>query len=461
MDNKRNTQHIKDLATSIVKTLRDNGYEAYFVGGCVRDMVLAEQSGKGQEVKGQKEILTSHVPSPDIDIATSAKPDDVESLFKRTVPVGKQFGVMLVIMDGEEFEVATFRSDGEYIDGRRPRDVHFSNAKEDVRRRDFTINGLFYDPTTDTIIDYVDGRKDLEKGIIRAIGDPEKRFDEDKLRILRAIRFSSRFGFSIEKRTYQAIAQFVPDIEQVSMERIRDELVKMLIGPRPYQALAMMDEVGLLEVLLPEITAMKGVEQNPKFHPEGDVFVHTMKMMQELKGTSPVLALACLLHDVGKPKTHDPETLKTTFHADVGARITETILRRFKFSTFIIEKVSWCVKNHMNFMHVQKMREGKLKRLMSLDTFGEELALHHIDCKCSHGMQDNYEFLQNKIEEFVAEDLKPKPFINGNDLITLGFKPGPLFKEILDEAWDLQLEHTLTNRDDALVWVKKEYYDKK
>ncbi len=429
---------VLNVATDIVKKLHKAGFEAYLVGGCVRDMIM------------------KRVPI-DYDIATNAKVEDIMKLFKKVVPVGVKFGVVLVIKEGIEFEVATFRSDGEYFDGRHPRTVHFSSAQEDAQRRDFTVNGLFYDPIKKKIIDYVGGRDDIKKKVIRAIGDPQKRFSEDKLRILRAIRFSTKLGFNIDKKTFDAIRNFVPAITEVSYERIRDEFVYMMRGPLPLRALELMDEVGLLEKLLPEVTAMKNVEQNPKFHPEGDVFVHTMLMMKELKNPSLVLAFSALFHDIGKPKTFDPETLKTTYHSDVGARITEKILKRFRFSNDDIEKVSWCVRNHMNFMHVKKMRIGKLKRMMTLDTFQDELELHRIDCLASHGMLDNYEFLLQKQEEFKKEDLKPKPLINGHDLISLGFKPGPLFTEVLDEARDLQLEHKLNSRKEAIEWVMKQY----
>ncbi|MBU1862217.1 MAG: CCA tRNA nucleotidyltransferase [Candidatus Omnitrophica bacterium] len=438
MDENQKQQNIKNIAASIVKKLVDTGYEAYFVGGCVRDMIMGRES-------------------EDIDIATSARPDDVEKLFKRTIPVGKQFGVILVVLEGIEFEVATFRSDGEYIDGRHPQEVHFSSAEEDAKRRDFTVNGLFFDPLKKKVIDFINGEADIGKKIIRAIGEAQKRFQEDKLRILRAVRFATKLEFAIEEKTFDAIRGFVSCIDEVSQERIRDELVKMLTGPQPARALELMDEAGILEKILPEVMAMKGVEQNPQFHPEGDVFIHTMLMMKQLKNPSLVLAFSALLHDIGKPKTFDPKTLKTTYHSDVGGRITEKILKRLRFSNEETEKIAWCVCNHMNFMHVQRMRIGKLKRMMSLDTFNDELALHRIDCLASHGMLDNYEFLIRKQEEFKEEDLKPKPLVNGHDLIGLGFEPGPLFKEILDEAWTLQLEHEITTRDEGIAWVKKQY----
>lgn len=429
---------LREQAIKVVSRLRKAGFDAFFVGGCVRDELMG------------------NVPS-DYDIATSARVKDIGNIFRKTVPVGAQFGVMLVLEGGFEFEVATFRSDGEYIDGRRPSEVHFSNAEEDVKRRDFTINGLFYDPVEDNVIDYVGGRQDLQNGVIRAIGDPMKRFDEDKLRILRAVRFSARFGYPIEKETKAAIKSFIGKIEQVSMERIRDELVKMITGPSPHAALTLMDELGLLEAVLPEITQMKGVEQPPQYHPEGDVFVHTMIMMKELSFPSKVLGFATLFHDVGKPRTHNPETLRTPMHAPVGASMTEKILRRLRFSNDDIEKIRFCVWNHMNYMHVQNMRIGKLKRLMAQPTFEDEMELHRIDCLSSHGMLDNYEFLKKKKIEFAEEDLKPKPFLSGHDLIKLGLKPGPKFKEILNEAQDLQLEHVFKTRDDALEWLGKEY----
>ena len=441
MKEEKNTKQMKKLATDIVKKLHTAGFEAYLVGGCVRDMIMGLEPA-------------------DYDIATNARTDDVRKLFKKIVPVGIQFGVVLVIKEGIEFEVATFRSDGIYLDGRHPQTVHFSSAKEDAQRRDFTINGLFYDPVKRKIIDFVDGEKDIKRKIVRTIGDPYKRFTEDKLRIMRGIRFATRFEYTLDEKTKEAIKNCVSHIKDVSMERIRDELVKMMTGPHPGKSLRLMDTVGLLSEILPEVAVMKGVEQPPKFHPEGDVFVHTMLMMEKLQYPNLVLSFATLLHDVGKPKTFDPATLKTTFHSDVGARITEDMLRHLRFSNDQIEQISWCVRNHMNFMHVQRMREGKLKRMMSADTFPDELELHRIDCASSHGMLDNYEYLLKKQEEYRQEDLKPKPLVNGHDLIAMGMKPGPQFKEILEEVWILQLEHAFKARDEAIQWVI-EHYEKK
>jgi poly(A) polymerase len=424
-------------AFKIVTRLRDNGFIAYYVGGWVRDLLLKEKS-------------------TDIDIATSAHPEDVMRLFKMTVPVGVQFGVVLVIEDGVQFEVATFRSDGQYIDGRHPTAVHFSSPEEDAQRRDFTINGMFWDPVEKKVIDFVGGEKDLKQGIIRAIGDPKARFEEDKLRMLRAVRFSARFNFPIEKETYSAIKTLSSEIDAVSQERVRDELVKMLTGPDPAKSILLMDETGLLKVILPEIAALKGIEQPPEFHPEGDVFVHTVLMLKKINNADLILALAILFHDIGKPRTMKvTDRIRFSCHDAIGARMTEEIMRRLRFSNKEIEQVVQCVQNHMNIMHVKKMREGKLKRFIASETFVAELMLHKIDCEASHGMIDNYEFLVKKQEECAKEDLKPKPLLTGQDMITLGMKPGPHFKDILTEAYDLQLEGKITSKEEALNWFKR------
>jgi poly(A) polymerase len=426
-------------ALKIVTRLRDNGFTAYYVGGWVRDLLLKEKS-------------------TDIDIATSAHPEDVMRLFKMTVPVGVQFGVVLVIEDGVQFEVATFRSDGQYIDGRHPTNVHFSSPAEDAQRRDFTINGMFWDPVEKKIIDFVGGEKDLKQGIIRAIGDPKARFEEDKLRMLRAVRFSTRFDFPIEAGTYSAIKALSSQIDVVSQERVRDELVKMLTGPDPAKSVLLMDETGLLKVILPEIAALKGIEQPPEFHPEGDVFVHTVLMLKKIKNADLILALAILFHDIGKPRTMKvTDRIRFSCHDAIGARMTEEIMRRLRFSNKEIELVVQCVQNHMNIMHVKKMREGKLKRFIASETFTAELLLHKIDCEASHGMIDNYEFLVKKQKECAKEDLKPKPLLTGQDLIALGLKPGPHFKDILTEAYDLQLEGKITSKEEALAWFKRSH----
>ncbi len=423
-----------DKALSIVRRLNESGFTAYFAGGAVRDMIMG-------------------VEPDDYDIATDARVSDISRLFRRVIPVGAQFGVSVVIIGGDEFQVATFRSDGEYSDGRHPDKVSFSSPEEDALRRDFTINGLFYDPLEDKVIDYVGGIDDIERGIIRAIGEPEKRFAEDRLRMLRAVRFSSRFGFPIERNTLAAVKKNASFIKDVSYERIRDELVKILTCKSPASGLWLMDDTGLLCEILPEVCELKGVEQPPEFHPEGDVFTHTLLMLEKLSRPPADLVFAALFHDIGKPKTLNKKTLKTPCHGEVGYYITKKVLRRLKFSNDFVDRVSWAVKNHMNFMHVQKMRIGKLKRLMGRDTFQMELELHKVDCLASHGMLDNYYFLIEKEKEFALEDLKPKPFLNGHDIIALGLAPGPLFKDILDEAWTLQLENKFSGREDALAWL--------
>ncbi len=430
---------VDEKAQKIVTRLRENGFIAYYVGGWVRDRLLQEKS-------------------TEIDIATNARPEDVMRLFKRTVPVGAQFGVVLVIQDGVQFEVATFRSDGEYIDGRHPVSVHFSSPEQDAQRRDFTINGLFWDPLEKKVIDFVGGEADLKIGVIKAIGDPRARFEEDKLRMLRAIRFSARFNFPIEEKTFAAIKALSSQIDVVSQERIRDELVKMLTGPDPAKCISLMDDTGLLPIILPEVAALKGIEQPPQFHPEGDVFVHTVLMLEKIKNADLLLALAILFHDIGKPKTMKvTDRIRFSCHDAVGARMTEEVMRRLRFSNKEIDHVVQCVQNHMNIMHVKKMREGKLKRFIASETFENELMLHKIDCEASHGMLDNYQFLVEKRDLFRKENLKPKPHLTGQDLIRLGMRPGPQFKDILAEAYDLQLEGTITSKEEALSWVNRSY----
>ena len=430
-------------ARRIIERLVQDGHEAYFVGGCVRDMVM-------------RRTLV------DIDIATSATPDRIMQLFARTVPVGVQFGVVLVLTGEYAFEVATFRSDGEYHDGRHPATVHFSSPEQDARRRDFTVNGLFYDPLTDRLVDFVGGQVDINKKIIRAIGDPHARFTEDKLRLLRALRFAARFDFAIEKNTWQALCEQAPHIHEVSAERVRDELIKMFTDRAPGRSLELLDASGLLEEVLPEVAALKGVEQPPEFHPEGDVFVHTHLMMQLLERPDCHLAFAALLHDVGKPSTMKvADRIRFSCHDVVGAKMAEKILRRLRFPNKDIDAIVQCVRNHMNVMHVMKMREGKLKRFIASETFETELELHRIDCATSHGMLDNYHFLKEKQQAFAHVVLKPKPFITGYDLIDRGLKPGPSFRDILEEALDLQLEGTFADRDAALRWLDEKLKENK
>jgi poly(A) polymerase len=430
--------YMERTARRLVETLRAHGHEAYLAGGCVRDLLL------GSEPK-------------DYDIATSARPEEVERLFPRTVAVGAQFGVIVVIEDGREYEVATFRTDGEYRDGRHPESVSFSNAEGDARRRDFTINGLFYDPVEERVIDYVGGRADLEARIVRAIGDPRQRFDEDKLRVLRGIRFAARLDFEIEAGTWEAICEYAPQIHVVSAERIRDELVKILTHPSRVRGFDLLDASGLLRELLPEVETLKGCEQPPEFHPEGDVFVHTRIMLDMLPPeVSTPLVLGVLFHDLGKPPTYQvDETGRIRFngHEYVSAEITRGIMGRLRFSNAEIEATEAIVRNHMAFKDVQQMRVAKLKRFLARETIDEELELHRVDCASSHGMLDNYDFLLAKREEFASEPLIPPPLITGHDLIAMGWKPGPQFKQTLETIQTLQLEGTLKSREDALAWI--------
>lgn len=426
------------LARDIALKLHKEGFIAYFAGGCVRDLLL----GKEPE---------------DFDIATTATPDAVEKLFKKTIPVGRQFGVMLVVIDEIQFEVATFRCEGGYQDGRHPTRVTFSAPEEDAKRRDFTVNGLFFDPAGNKVLDYVQGESDIRAQCLRAIGNPDERFEEDKLRLLRAVRLAANLNFTIETNTWKSICSNAHKINQVSPERIRDELVKMLTRPNAAKGIRLMSESGLLKEILPEVEAMKGVEQHPVYHPEGDVFVHTCLLLEKLEKPSLILALGALFHDIAKPvtftKTEDGH-IHFYEHEHAGIEMTKLIMKRLRFSNEEIEQVSECVGKHMVFASVQKMREGKLKRFVTRPTFPDELEMHRIDCLSSHGLLDNYHFLNQKLEEYKKEDLKPKPLINGHDLIGLGVKPGPKMKPFLEEIYELQLEGVLSSRESALTWVR-------
>jgi poly(A) polymerase len=441
---------LKDFAISIVRTLREHGHKAYLVGGCVRDLLLGREPA-------------------DYDVTTDANPDEVMRIFPETYAVGAQFGVVLVPLpkslvskdENEVVEVATFRSDIGYSDGRHPDQVRFSkDPREDVERRDFTINGLLLDPITDEVLDFVGGRKDLEAGIIRTIGDPERRFAEDKLRMLRAVRFAARFGYIIEPETLHALQKLASQIAQVSRERVRDELSKMLTEGRARQAFLLLDETGLLHEVLPEIEAMKGVEQPPQFHPEGDVFVHTLLLLDKLPHPCPItLAWGALLHDVGKPATFRvaPDRIRFDGHVDVGVKIAEGICRRLRFSNDDTEQILALVKNHMRFAHVQQMNESTFKRFVRMARFDEHLQLHRLDCLASHGNLSSYNFTREKIAATPPATIRPAPLINGDDLIALGYKPGPQFKNILSEVEDGQLEGRLHSREDAIAFVGTEF----
>ena len=426
-------------ATRLVERLRAAGHEAFFAGGCVRDMLLGKEAH-------------------DIDIATSATPEEVQHLFPRTVAVGAAFGVIVVLEDDFEFQVATFRSDGAYKDGRHPESVSFTTAEGDAKRRDFTVNGLFYDPIEKKIIDHVGGESDLKAGILRSIGNPEERFSEDKLRLIRCVRFGASLGFQIEEETWKAVCRMAPQITVVSAERLRDELVKIFTHPSRVRGFDLLDASGLLEILLPEVTHMKGCEQPPDFHPEGDVFVHTRLMLSLLPPEVSVpLVFSVLLHDTGKPGTfRRDETGRIRFngHESVSAEITTTIFERLRFSNAETEATVVGAKNHMSFKDVKNMRVVTLKRFLARPTIEDEMELHRVDCLGSHGLLDNHDFLRDKQLEFSNAPLIPPPIITGRDLISSGYKPSPLFKKILDAVEAMQLEGTITTPEEALAWVK-------
>ena len=457
------TAILKDHAISIVRTLRERGHQAYLVGGCVRDMVLG------------------HEPA-DYDVTTDATPDQVMRIFPETYAVGAQFGVVLVppgSPDARELrpavdatsvptdhskadvvEVATFRSDIGYSDGRHPDRVQFStDPREDVDRRDFTINGLLLDPIKGEILDFVGGQQDLKAGIIRTIGSPEQRFEEDKLRMLRAVRFAARFEYTIDPATFAAMQKLAGNIHQVSRERVRDELSKMLIEGHARRAFLLLDESGLLQQVLPEISAMKGVEQPPQFHPEGDVFVHTLLLLEKLPRPSPMtLAWGALLHDVGKPATFRvADRIRFDGHVEVGVKMAEQICRRFRFSNHDTEQILALVKNHMRFGDVQRMKESTLKKFMRLPQFEEHLELHRLDCQSSHGDLTSYEFTREKLVSTPEASMRPAPLVTGNDLINAGYVPGPRFKEILAAVEDSQLEGQLQNKEQALAFVRQSF----
>jgi putative nucleotidyltransferase with HDIG domain len=441
-----NSKKKYNYAVSIVKVLVKNGYTAYFAGGFVRDRIL---------FKGQAEI-------GDIDIATNAKPETIAQLFTHTIGVGEQFGVMVVVMGQIPFEVATFRSDIGITDGRHPEKVVFTDASEDAKRRDFTINGMFFDPIEERVIDFVGGLKDLENRVIRAIGEPQLRFSEDYLRMLRAIRFAARFDYRIDSTSWDALVHDAPMISRISPERIFAEVDKMITGKNPHVALQLLFDSGLLAVILPEVAALSGVEQPPEFHPEGDVFVHTKLCLDKMAANqNSVLAWSVLLHDIGKPPTMYIAADRVRFnnHDKVGAEMSREVLRRLKASNALIDAVSACVENHMNFMNVTRMRLSTLKKFLSRATIQEELELHFADCMASHGGIENYYFVKEKLSTMEIGVIKPAPFIGGRDLIELGLKPGPLFGEILDTVYDLQLEEKLTGKEDAIIFVKTKWID--
>lgn len=434
---------LETTARHIVQRLRDAGHVAYYAGGCVRDMLRG-------------------VAPHDYDIATSARPEEVQSLFRRTFDVGAHFGVIVVHENGRDFEIATFRSDGAYIDGRRPENVVFSSPQEDAARRDFTVNGMFFDPLAGEVIDFVGGEEDLIQRRLRAIGNAEDRFREDRLRMLRAVRFATVLGYEIDPATWTAVCANAPQIHEVSAERIREETVKTLVHPNRLRGFDLLDQSGLLRQIIPEFEALKGCTQPEQFHPEGDVFVHTRAMVGLLPPTevSVPLVFSVLLHDIAKPPTRtvDPDgRIRFNGHDKLGAEMTAAIMERLRFSRAEIDATVEAVDQHMVFKDVQKMRVAKLKRFMARPNFEDEMELHRVDCTSSHGYLDNYEFIRTRQEEFAHEPLIPPPLIKGDDLIKLGLKPGPQFKTILEAVENRQLEGTLTSPEAAIDWVKEEF----
>jgi poly(A) polymerase len=460
----------KQFAASIVATLRDRGHQAYLCGGCVRDLLLGREP-------------------TDYDVTTDATPDEVMRIFPQTYAVGAQFGVVLVPFPPQMHaagsglqtydsaqglkaaasiggksgvvEVATFRSDVSYSDGRHPDEVRFSrDPREDVQRRDFTINGLLMDPMSGEVLDYVGGRNDLEAHVIRTIGDPRQRFAEDKLRMLRAMRFAARFGYQIDPATMAAMHEMAGQIFQVSHERLRDELTKMLTEGHARDGFLLLDESGLLQQVLPEISAMKGVEQPPQYHPEGDVFVHTLLLLQNLpQPCPPTLAWGALLHDVGKPPTFRvaPDRIRFDGHVEVGVKMGEAICQRLRFSNDDTDQILALIENHMRFGQIMLMKESTLKKFLRMPKFEEHLDLHRMDCQASHRIMSAYDFAHEKLASIPPEKMRPEPLVTGDDLIAAGFVPGPRFKEILSAVEDAQLEGRLHSREDALQFVSREF----
>ena len=426
----------------MVERLRQAGFEAYLAGGCVRDLLL------GRSPK-------------DYDVATSAAPEQVQALFDRTVAAGLTFGVVRVVVDDPSapvsVEVATFRTEGPYEDGRRPSSVRFADAREDVLRRDFTINGLLLDPTTSQVLDWVGGMEDLQRRVVRTIGEPTQRFAEDHLRMLRAVRLSAELGFQVEAQTLEAIRQMAPLIRRVSAERVRDELVRLLTAPGRGEGLRLLERSGLLEHLLPEVARLRGVPQPREFHPEGDVFEHTVRVLEFLQDPSVSLAFGALLHDVGKPETReDAERIRFPRHDAVGARIAEQVVRRLRFSNEQAERIVALVRGHMRIKDFPRMREGKRRRVAAAPEFSELVELLRADCLASHGDLSVYRWIQQWLQERHAEGPLPPRLVTGHDLVALGLQPGPVFREILEAVYEAQLEGRARTREEALALARQE-----
>ncbi len=439
----------RELANSICDKLQRNGHQALLVGGCVRDLLLGREPA-------------------DYDVTTDATPELVMDLFPESIAVGAQFGVVLVPRDGVKVEIATFRSDVGYSDGRHPdRVVYSKSAEEDVQRRDFTINGLLMRHDSGEILDFVNGQADLKTGVIRAIGDPDRRFTEDKLRMMRAVRFAARFGFDIEHKTFASIRRHAGAVTDVSAERIREEITKLLTEGAARSGFELLEKAWLLSIVLPEISAMKGVPQPPQFHPEGDVWIHTLLMLEGLSaGASPTLAWGVLLHDVGKPPTFRPasqtgDRIRFDHHVDVGVRMAEAICRRYRFSNEETEQIVALVANHMRFMAVDQMRKSTLKRFVRLPHFEEHLELHRLDCLSSHRNLESYGFVERFLAETPVEEVRPHRVLTGTDLCEMGYIAGPIFSEILGVVEDAQLEGQIATKEEAEELVRRKYPLKK
>jgi len=427
-------------ADYIISKLQTAGHSAFRVGGAVRDRLIGRTS-------------------KDVDVATSAKPQQVKKLFTpHTYAVGESFGVIIVHTKfAIDIEVATFRSDDCYIDGRRPKSITFATIEQDAQRRDLTINALYYNPTTKTIHDFTNGITDLKQGIIKAIGNPKQRYLEDHLRLLRTIRFAAELNFAIEPKTKQAIPQLAQTIKKISPERIFAEITKMLTGKNPHIAFQLLHSLKLLPICLPEINKLIGVEQPPQYHPEGDVWQHTLIMLSKLQKPSPTLAWAVLLHDVGKPETAKYFDGRFHFnsHDKVGQKMSKKILRNFKCSKQLQDNISNIVGTHMKFMAVKEMRQSTLRRFINRPTFADDLELHRLDCISSHGAVDNYIFLIDKIIQYQNEPIIPPPLLTGKILIKMGIKPGPQIGKILRQCQELQLNEQLKTEQEAISWLKK------
>ncbi|MGE5327238.1 MAG: CCA tRNA nucleotidyltransferase [Deltaproteobacteria bacterium] len=428
------------VAGEIVRKLRSEKFQAYFVGGCVRDLVMGREPA-------------------DYDVATDATPRQVLSIFPESLTVGEPFGVIIVPREAGNVEVATFRSDGRYADGRHPDEVRFARTpQEDVRRRDFTINGLLFDPIKEKVLDFVGGQTDIHRRVVRTIGDPLDRFAEDRLRMLRAVRFAARFDFALDPTALQAIHKLALEIKTVSAERIRDEILKILTEGRARRGFELLDQTGLLAEVLPEIKAMQGVQQPPEFHPEGDVWIHTLMMLEGLRSPSRTLALGVLLHDVGKPRTFSVrERIRFDNHVEVGATMAEEICTRLRLPTREAERVVELVRHHLRFKDFPRMKRSTQMRFLRMEGFDEHLELHRLDCLASHRNLENYEMARRLLEETPAEVIKPAPLVRGDDLIARGYTPGPAFKDILRTVEDAQLEGKIITREDALQLVEEQF----